>query len=383
MHMGHDPGVIDLRFVGLGVTVLQDYGRFTGPREVEAGATRIRPRRFILATGSSPAVPPIPGLDTVPYLTNETLWAETELPETLIIIGGGPIGLEMAQAHCRLGARVIVLEAARALARDDPETAAIALDALRAEGVDLREETAAERVEGQAGQITVHLAGGGAVTGSHLLVAVGRKPNLDRLELAAAEVETDRAGIKVDKAMRSTSNRHVYAIGDVAGGLQFTHVANYHAGLVVRNALFRLPVANQTNHIPWVTYTDPEIAQIGLTEAEARDAVGDKLEVHRIRFDQNDRAHAERRTEGLIKGIFCTKGRIHGVSIAGAGAGELIHPWALALSAGLKIKDMTGMVAPYPTFGEVNKRVAGAYFGKRLFESAMVKRIVGLLARLG
>lgn len=371
------------RFEGLGVTVLQDYARFTSPREVEAGDIRVRPRRFVVATGSSPAVPPIPGLDTVPYLTNETLWEQNELPETLIIIGGGPIGLEMAQAHRRLGSRVIVLEAAKALGRDDPETAAIVLNTLRAEGVDLREETAAERIEGVAGQITVHLAGGDAVTGSHLLVAAGRKPNLDRLDLGTAEVVTDRAGIRVDKALRSTSNRHVYAIGDVAGGLQFTHVANYHAGLVVRNALFRLPVANQTQHIPWVTYTDPEIAQVGMTQAEAEAAVGDKLEVHRITFDQNDRAHAERRTEGLIKGIFCTRGKIHGVSIAGAGAGELIHPWALALSKGLKIKDMTGMVAPYPTFGEVNKRVAGAYFGKRLFESDMVKTIVGLLARLG
>ncbi|MBY8974374.1 FAD-dependent oxidoreductase [Rhodobacteraceae bacterium NNCM2] len=371
------------RFESLGCTVIEDYARFTGPAEVEAGGTRVRARRFVIATGSSPAVPPIPGLDTVPYLTNETLWENRVLPETLIVIGGGPIGLEMAQAHRRLGSNVIVLEAATAMGKDDPEIAAIALEALRGEGIDIREETAAERVEGTEGQITVHLQGGGVVTGSHLLVATGRSANIDKLDLEAGNIASTRAGVTVDRGLRSTTNRKVYAIGDVAGGLQFTHVANYHAGLVVRNALFRLPVANQTHHLPWVTYTDPEVAQIGLTEAEAREKIGDKLEVHRFSFAENDRSRAELRTEGLIKGVFCTSGKIHGVSIVGAGAGELIGPWALALSKGLKVKDMAGMVAPYPTLGEVNKRVAGAYFGKRLFESDMVKRVVRLLARLG
>ena len=371
------------RFEGLGCTVIQDYGRFTDPNTVEAGGKTIRARRFIVATGSSPAVPPIPGLDTVPYLTNETLWDNRELPGTLIVIGAGPIGLEMAQAHRRLGAKVIVLEAFKALAKDDPEIAEIALKALRDEGIDIREGAAAEKIEGQAGAITVHLKGGETVSGTHLLVAAGRSPNLEKLDLDKGNIAHQRQGITVDKGLRSTTNRKVYAIGDVAGGLQFTHVANYHAGLVVRNALFRLPVTNQTHHIPWVTYTDPEVAHIGLTEAEAKEKIGSKLEVHRFSYGENDRARADLRTEGMIKGIFCTKGKIHGVSIVGASAGELIGPWALAMSKGLKVKDMAGMVAAYPTLGEVNKRIAGAYFGKRLFESDTVKRVVRLLARLG
>ncbi|MEM1276717.1 MAG: FAD-dependent oxidoreductase [Pseudomonadota bacterium] len=371
------------RFEGLGCTVIQDYGRFVDPDTVEAGGTTIRARRFVIATGSSPAVPPIPGLDTVPYLTNESLWENRALPETLIVIGGGPIGLEMAQAHRRLGSEVIVLEAVKALAKDDPEIAEIALTALRAEGIDIREGVAAEKIEGTAGNITVHLKGGETVTGSHLLVAAGRAPNLDKLDLDKGGIAHERKGITVNKGLRSTTNKRVYAIGDVAGGLQFTHVANYHAGLVVRNALFRLPVTNQTHHIPWVTYTDPEVAHIGMTEAEAQETIGKKLEVHRFSYGENDRARADLRTEGMIKGVFCTQGKIHGVSIVGASAGELIGPWALAMSKGLKVKDMAGMVAAYPTLGEVNKRVAGAYFGKRLFESDTVKRVVRFLARFG
>ncbi|MEM0942430.1 MAG: FAD-dependent oxidoreductase, partial [Pseudomonadota bacterium] len=313
--MGHVEQVIagiaphdsEERFEALGCTVLRDYARFVSPNQMEAGGTSIKARRFVLATGSSPAVPPIPGLDTVPYLTNETLWANREKPETLIVIGGGPIGLEMAQAHRRLGSQVIVLEAAKALAKDDPEIAAIALDALRGEGIDIREGAMAEKVEGAVGAIMVHLKGGGSVTGSHLLVATGRSPNLDKLELDKGGVEHTRGGITVDKGLRSTSNRKVYAIGDVAGGLQFTHVANYHAGLVVRNALFRMPVANQTHHIPWVTYTDPEVAHVGMTEADATEALGKKLEIVHFKFAENDRARADLRTEGLIKGVFCTK----------------------------------------------------------------------------
>ncbi|MEM7505420.1 MAG: FAD-dependent oxidoreductase [Pseudomonadota bacterium] len=372
------------RFEGLGCTVIQDYARFTSPEEVEAGGTRIRARRFIVATGSSPAVPPISGLDGVPYLTNETLWKNREKPETLIVIGGGPIGMEMAQAHARLGSKVIVLEAFKALGKDDPEITDVALRLLRAEGLDIREDTMADRVEGTAGDITVHLKNGGSVTGSHLLVATGRIPNLDKLELDAGSIAFERHGISVDKALRSTSNRKVYAIGDVAGGMQFTHLANYHAGLVVRNALFRLPVAVATNHIPRVTFIDPEIAQIGRTEAEVIELKGEgSYEVHRFPFAENDRARAEGQTEGLIKAIVCKKGPVHGVSIVGPQAGEIIQPWALAISAGMKIKHVAGMVAPYPTLGEVNKRVAGAYYADRLFKSSMVKTAVRLLARFG
>lgn len=371
------------RFEGMGVIVIRDYGRFIGPDALEAGGRTVRARRFVVATGSSPALPPIPGLDSTPFLTSETLWDNRALPGALIVVGGGPIGLEMAQAHRRLGSNVVVIEASRALGGDDPEAVGVVRDALRGEGIDIREGVAVEKVTGSAGRVMVHLKGGDTVAGTHLLVATGRVPNLNRLDLDRGDIAHRRQGITVDKSLRSVSNRRVYAVGDVVGGPQFTHAAGYHAGLVVRNALFRLPVRNRVHHMPWVTYTDPELARVGMTEAQARAELGSKLEVHRFSFTGNDRARAELRTEGLIKGIFCTRGRIHGVSIAGPSAGELIAPWALALSKGLKVRDMADAIAAYPTLSEVNKRVAGAYFGVRLFESGAVKRVVRALARLG
>jgi pyruvate/2-oxoglutarate dehydrogenase complex dihydrolipoamide dehydrogenase (E3) component len=201
--------------------------------------------------------------------------------------------------------------------------------------------------------------------------------------LEAAGIEFDRRGVTIGKDLRSVSNRRVYAIGDVAGGLQFTHLANYHAGLVIRSALFRLPVTNRGNHIPRVTFTDPEIARVGLTEAEARERYGDVIEVHRFPFDENDRALAEGKAYGLVKAMTGPGGRILGCSIVGLQAGELIHPWALALASGLKIGAMAGYVAPYPTLGEANKRAAGAYYTPRLFGNRWVKLAVRLLARLG
>lgn len=371
------------RFEALGVTVLQDFAKFTGPRSVEAAGRRIEARRFVIATGSGPMVPPIPGLDEVPYLTNETLWDLRERPERLIIIGGGPIGLEMAQAHRRLGSDVVVLEAAKALGKDDPEIAAVALEQLRSEGIDLREGAKVTGVSPDAKGIAVTLDDGTSLTGSHLLIAVGRKANVDNLNLEAANVAYTPKGVTVTSGLRSVSNSKVYAIGDVAGGLQFTHVAGYQAGLVIRNALFRLPVRNRTDIIPWVTYTDPEVAHVGATESEARKEHGDRVEIARFDFAENDRARAELKTQGFAKAVIGRRGRILGCSIVGASAGELIQPWALAMSKGLKIGDMAGHVAAYPTLGEVSKRTAGAYFAPRLFNSDRVKLIVRLLARLG
>ncbi|MEL6198180.1 MAG: FAD-dependent oxidoreductase, partial [Pseudomonadota bacterium] len=235
---------------------------------------------------------------------------------------------------------------------------------------------------GEAGAITLTLEGGETVTGTHLLVAAGRRANTD-LDLEAGGIEFTRGGITIDKGLRSVSNNRVYAIGDVAGGLQFTHVAGYHAGLVVRNALFRLPVKNETKHIPWVSYTDPELAQAGLTEAQAKEEHGDAIEVMRFPFADNDRAVADARREGLIKVMTGRKGKILGASIVGPQAGELILPWAMALANGLKIGAMANSVAAYPTLSEVSKRAAGAYYAPRLFKSDFVKRAVRLLAKLG
>ena len=367
------------RFERLGVRVIQAYGEFIDAKTVKAGDHEITARRIVIATGSSPLVPPIPGLDSVPYETNETLFDLREKPDHLLIIGGGPIGMEMAQAHLRLGAQVTVIEGAKAFGRDDPECAKVVLDALKAEGLELAEEALADTISGQAGDITVTCKDGRSFTGTHLLMAVGRKPNTDRLNLKAAGIQTTKAGIKVDDGLRTT-NRRVYAIGDVAGGLQFTHVAGYHAGIVIRSALLSLPATAKTDHIPWATYTAPELAQVGLTEAQARDIHGDKLEVARFTYAENDRAIAERQTTGLIK-LMVVKGRPVGVSIAGHQAGELISLWSMVMANGLKMKHVAAMVAPYPTISEINKRVAGAYFSPRLFDNPMLKRVVGLVQR--
>lgn len=367
------------RFESLGVRVIEEYGQFISPTEVKAGDTIIKARRVVISTGSSPFVPPIPGLDTVPYQTNETLFELREQPKHLLVIGGGPIGLEMAQAHRRLGSEVTVIEGFKALAKDDPELASIVLDNLRAEGIVIEENALVSQVRGKAGAIEIEVQDGRVFKGTHVLVAAGRKPNIDKLNLEAAGIETTRTGIKVDTSMKTT-NRKVYAIGDVAGGLQFTHVAGYHAGLIIRSAVLGLPAKERTDHIPWATYTQPEMAQVGLTEEQALEKFGDKLEVARFHYNHNDRAIAERKTKGLIK-VMVHKGRPVGASIAGEQAGELINLWALVIANKLKMSAVASMVAPYPTIGELNKRAAGAYFSPRLFESSKVKSVVRFVQR--
>ncbi len=280
----------------------------------------------------------------------------------------------MAQAHRRLGCEVTVIEGAKVLGREDPELAAVVIDALRAEGIQLVEGQPVVRLAGQPGTVEVTLGDGRQVKGSHLLVAVGRKVALEGLNLEAAGVAYTSKGITVDARLRS-SNRRVYAVGDVAGGLQFTHVAAWHAGIVIRQAVLGLPAKADPRALPRATYTDPELAQVGLTEAEARQAHGAALTVVRAEFAHNDRAQAEGKTRGLIK-VMVVKGRPVGASIVGPQSGELIGLWALAISSRLKMSAIAGMVAPYPTLGEVSKRAAGAYFSPKLFENTTLKRLV-------
>ncbi len=367
------------RFESLGVQVISEYGAFISPTQVQAGETIITARRFVISTGSSPFVPPIPGLDKAPYFTNEDIFDLKTRPDHLIVIGGGPIGMELAQAHVRLGSKVTVLEGMKALGRDDPEMAAIALERLRGEGIEIVEGALASEVTGKEGAIAVHTKDGPTYQGTHLLMAVGRKPNVDRLNLDVAGIEPTRGGIKVDASLKTT-NKRVYAIGDVAAGLQFTHVAGYHAGVIIKSALFGLPSKQKTAHIPWATYIDPEMAQVGLTEAQAQEKYGDALTVVRAQYADNDRARAELATTGLVK-VMVVKGRPIGASIVGASAGELIQIWALALANNLKMSAVAGMVAPYPTLGEVNKRAASAYFTPKIFDSPMVKRVVRFVQR--
>ncbi|MDE2912340.1 MAG: FAD-dependent oxidoreductase [Paracoccaceae bacterium] len=369
------------RFEGLGVRVITDYGRFVSPRDVEAGSHRIRARRFVIATGSSPLVPPIPGIDATPHLTNESVFDLRDRPEHLLVIGAGPIGLEMAQAHRRLGCQVTVLEGLVALGKDDPELAAIVVEQLRREGIAIHEGAQVAEAAGTEGDIRVTVADGTVHSGTHLLVAVGRKPNTDSLDLEKAGIRTDRGRIQVNASLR-TSNRRVYAIGDVGGVYQFTHVAGYHASVVIRSILFGLPAKVSDHHVSWATFTDPELAHVGLDEAAARKRHGDSVEVVRFAYEDNDRARAERATLGMVK-VIVHRGRPVGASIVGAQAGEQIQVWALAIANRLKMGAVAAMMSPYPTIGEINKRAAGQYFAPRLFENPWVKRVVRLVQRFG
>jgi pyruvate/2-oxoglutarate dehydrogenase complex dihydrolipoamide dehydrogenase (E3) component len=375
------------RFNGLGVRIVDGEGRFTDPATVTVNGFDIKARRFVIATGSSPVLPPIPGLADAPYLTSETVFDLAECPRHLIVIGAGTTGLEFAQAFRRLGAEVTVIEAAVPLAGDDTECSDIVLDALGREGVVIRSGVEVLRVRRALARLHVDIAHGAdqerheeTIEGTHILIAAGRRPNLDNLDLDAAHIRFDANGIAVDRRLR-TSNKQVYAIGDVTGAPQFTHLANHHAGLVIRHALFRTPVRADRLSVPWVTYTDPELAQVGLIEEEARAHAG-IIRVLRSPYRENDRAAATGATEGHIKIITDRRGDILGATIVGAGAAENIAAWALAINQRLNIEAIAGVIVPYPTYAEVGKRAAMTYFTRSL-TSPLVRRIIGWLRRFG
>lgn len=372
------------RFTRLGCTVIKGRARFIAPRMVEVDGKKISARRFVVATGSRAAVPPIPGLRELPYFTNETIFENEVLPEHLVVIGAGPIGCEMAQAHRRLGAKVTVLDIGPMLPKDDPLAVAVVRRQFLEEGIDTLERIKLVRVEkrdkGFAALITAS-NGERWIEGSHLLIATGRRPNVENLGLEAAGVRYSSKGIEVDDRLRS-SNKRIYAAGDVAGGYQFTHVASYHAGIVLRNALFRLPAKCHTNAVPWVTYTDPELAQVGLTEAEARKLHGDGIRVLHTEFAENDRARTEGSSAGFLRAVLSKRGRVLGATIVGPHAGELILPWVLAISKDLKMGDLAGLIVPYPTLSEITKRAAGSYFTPTLF-SARTRTLVRILGAFG
>jgi pyruvate/2-oxoglutarate dehydrogenase complex dihydrolipoamide dehydrogenase (E3) component len=369
------------RFTGLGVRVIKGAARFKDRATILVGDVEIKARRFVIAAGSSPAIPPIPGLADTPFLTNENVFDLQTLPAHLIVIGGGPIGLELAQAFRRLGPRVTVLEAALPLAKEDPECAAVVLEQVVHDGVKICAGAKIAGVARTESGIEVVLEGGKAITGSHLLVAAGRQADIAGLGLELAGIRYSSGGIEADHRLM-TSNRRVYAVGDVvAGAPQFTHVASYHGGLVIRHALFRMPVRVNYDSVPRVTFTDPELAHVGLSEAQVR-VRGGAFRVLRWPYHENDRAQAERDTRGHIKVLTTKRGKILGATIVGSHAGELITTWSLAISQGLNIRAMAGLIVPYPTLAEIGKRAAGSYFTPGL-TSPLLRRIIALLRRLG
>ena len=371
------------RFTALGVRVIRGAARFTGPKTVEIGGTTVTARRFVIATGSSPAVPAIDGLDTVPFLTNETIFGLAECPAHLAVLGGGAVGLELAQAFRRLGAAVTVFERHRILAKEDAEMTDVVRRRLVADGITIHEGSEVSRVERDGADIRVHAIKAGeegAIGVSHVLVALGRKANVDNLGLEAAGIAFTPRGVTVDKALRTT-NKRVYAIGDVTGEAGFTHVAGWQGSLVAQNILFRRPIRTDRTAVPRVTYTDPELAHIGLSEAEAR-ATDPKARVLRWPFAENDRAVATRRRDGHVKLVVGHKGAILGCSIAGPEAGDLIAPYAVAIAKGMTVSDLSGIILPYPTLSEAGKRAAGTYFVSSL-SNPWIGRIVRFLRRFG
>lgn len=371
------------RYRGMGVDVRHGEARFVAPDALEVDGRRLAARRIVVAAGSRAAVPPIPGLDEAPFLTHATLFDLREKPGHLLILGGGPIGLEMAQAHAALGCRVTLVEASRIAGREDPELAGGLRRALAAGGIAVVE--GAEITAVRPGPVLA-LRDGREIAGTHLLVAAGRRPNLEGLDAERGEVRTTPRGIATDAGLRSPTNRRVWAVGDIAdpagiGPRAFTHVGSYHASVFVRRALFHLPARLDYAALPRVTYTDPELAQIGLTEAEAREA-GHAVRILRWPLSENDRALAENRPEGLVKLIVAgRRGRVLGAGILAPHAGEMAGAWTLAVARRIPLSAMAGAIVPYPTRAEAGKRAAGNFFAGTLFGSR-TKFLVRLLNRL-
>lgn len=369
------------RFEGLGVHVIKAEARFTGPETLVAGEHEIEAWRTIVAAGSEPAVPPIDGIEATPYLTNETLFSVEGPVGHLIIVGGGPIGMEMAQAHRRLGAEVTVIEAERPLAKDDTELANILIGRLEREGVKLIYPAKVERVAKTGDGVAVEIAGeAGAqkLMGTHLLIATGRKYDFTALGLDKAGVQHGKGGIEVDDYLQ-TANRRIYAIGDATGRAQFTHAAGYQAGIAIRNIVFRL-WSKANAPMPHVTYCDPEFAQVGLTEEDARQKAI-KFGILRAGFSKNDRGHTDGETEGHIK-LITRGGKLIGAGIVGAHAGELIAPYALMIAKGMKIRDLASLVLPYPTLSETGKKAAVSAYLPAL-TNPWLRRIIRALRSLG
>lgn len=361
-----EPNDSQARFEGLGVTVVRERARFAGPRTLESDTVRVTAKRIVIASGTRARIPGIGGLKDLPYLTNETIWSLEALPEHLIILGAGPIGTELGQAFARLGSTVTIIEAGTPLSRFEPDHAALATAALQADGVTLLLGQAAVRASGGPGAIELTLADGARVSGTHLLVAAGREPVLDGLNLEAAGVETDERGLIVDDRLRTTNTR-VLAAGDIAGKGGLTHLAGWHGSVIIRNLYFGLPTAQSSQPIPQAVYTDPPLAGVGLTEAEARGLHGDAARVSSWPFSENDRAIAEGDVRGGVKLVIGKGAKLLGAHAAGARADDLIQIAGTVMARGGTVRDLTSAVAPYPTRGEVFKRAAGKYYEPTVF----------------
>ena len=371
------------RFTTLGVNVIQAHAEFIDKKAIQVGNVLIQARTVVIASGSTPFIPEIPGIDFINYFTNETIFNLSEKPTHLIIIGAGPIGCELAQAFCILGIKVTLIEARNMMPHDEPDLVDLLRQQFILDGITLYENYQITEVSNSNHGIDVLIQSQQdhhSIHGSHLLVATGRRPNITRLALEKANITYTAKGITVCSRLRTT-NKRVYAIGDATGGYQFTHIANYHAGIVIRNIIFKIPSKVNYSAIPWVTYTTPELAHTGLTAVEAK-ARYNNVRVLSLPFSDNDRAQTEHKTIGCIKVIVTKKGKILGCSILGEQAGELILPWIMLIKNGDSLRSLTDLIIPYPTLSELNKRIASEFYAPALFSNT-VRRIVRLLKYLG
>ena len=374
------------RFCGLGAEVRFGTPVFADEHVVDLDGSRISAKSWVIATGSSPALPPVEGLADVPYWTNETVFAQRNLPGTLIVLGGGPIGLEMSQAFSRLGSKVIVVEfMEQILGPEDTDMAEILKKRIEDEGVMIHTNTRALKAEkkNRGIELTVGPANGEGTTrvikGDAILIAAGRKPNIEGLGLEAAGVSYTPRGIPTNERMK-TNITHIYACGDVNGRMPFTHVAGYEGGIALSNAVLHLPRKADYSKVGWCTYTDPEVASIGLNEKRAKKEGVDYNVIEEL-YKDNDRALAEGEPTGKIKILVSPRGKLLGCQIIGVHAGELIHEWIIAHSAGVKLSTIAGAVHVYPTISEISKRVAGDLFASKIF-SEKTKTMLRLLFNL-
>ncbi len=366
------------RFCALGAKVVFGSAGFQDDHAVSVNGQTISARNWVVATGSSAMVPPIPGLREIDFITNREIFSLEALPQSMIVLGGGPIGIEMAQAFNRMGTDVTVVDRAdQILLKEDPDMAAAVRDVLTREGVAFHLNSSVERVSQRGERKTVVVSRNGAASvelkADAVLVAMGRRANVQELHLDAAGVTHEYAGIQVDSRLR-TSQKNIFAAGDVSGGFQFTHAAGYEGGIVVSNAVFHLPRKVNYTWLPWCTYTAPELASIGMNEKAAKQA-GIEYAVWTESFRDNDRALAEGDIEGKIKLILDKKEKPLGIQIFGPRAGDLIGQWVACVNGGVKLSTLASAIFPYPTLGEIGKRVAGNVFSPKIFSDKVQKTL--------
>ena len=374
-----EPHDSEERFRSLGVNVIREYGSFINAKTVAAGDYEIRSRRIVIATGVHTSIPDVSGLSDISYHTNQTIFDLAQKPEHLLVLGGGPVGVELAQAFTRIGVKVTILEKQKILSNFNSEQVEILRSNLLADGVVLKEGVSIEEFSQVGNKLIVQLESGEKITGSDLLVATGKKPNLKRLNLNVAGIHFSDKGIETDEYLR-TKNRKIYAIGDVAQFENFTNIANYHAGIVLKSITTGLKTSAQKEIQPRVIYTTPEIGSVGLSKAQATKKYGDKLKVSRVNFSDNDRAITDDKKLGWIE-IYIHRNLVVGASVIGIGASELLNFWSFIISNRISIYKVAKTSFAYPTLGEVNKKLVTNYIGPKIFKNRGIRNFVQLTQR--